>query len=314
MAHQNASDFGLALINGAFCAASEAQIPLCDRGFLFGQAVFETILIRNGKIIDLTGHLSRLILSCKRADIALDALSPQTTKDLASMALMLVDEFYSRIPTSGDCASAFVTDAQMRVIVTGGSSFSLHDNKCKPHFYLYCNALPKKRSESQLVPPVSLKLVANTRHPSLVGIKSTHYLPAVIALREASIAGFADALYFNDLMEITETTTANFIWEDHCNKLWTAPAEGNCLRGTTLALLQGSQARLGQPIMFKALRVNEIATNCRSAYLISSVRRVRPVDRIEHIKLDTDWGSRQATLFNQRLDAEGDNDASHHFR
>lgn len=311
MANQMTSASGLALINGTVCSISEAQIPLSDRGFLFGHAVFETILVRSGKIIDLPGHLSRLVKSCQQAAIGLGP-DPQTITELAAMALRLVAEFYGRIPASCTSASAEETDAQMRIIVTGGSSFSLHDQQCKPHVYLYCTALPKNLSEPGQAPSVSLKLVGDLRHQSLVATKSTHYLPAVIALRAAAAAGFADALYLNDQNEITEATTANFIWEDRSGGLWTAPPDRNCLRGTTLALLQLRQAALGQPILFKALRADAIEASCRSAYLISSVKRVRPVNRIELISLDTEWGSRQAALFNQRLDAEGDTDAAHH--
>ena len=47
-------------LNGSFLPRSEAQIPIMDRGFLFGDGVYELIPVFNKKVFLLEEHLKRL--------------------------------------------------------------------------------------------------------------------------------------------------------------------------------------------------------------------------------------------------------------
>lgn len=47
-------------LNGAFLPLSEARIPVLDRGFLFGDGVYEVIPVYGGKPLRLEEHLRRL--------------------------------------------------------------------------------------------------------------------------------------------------------------------------------------------------------------------------------------------------------------
>ena len=47
-------------LNGSFLPRSEAQIPIMDRGFLFGDGVYELIPVFNKKVFLLDEHLKRL--------------------------------------------------------------------------------------------------------------------------------------------------------------------------------------------------------------------------------------------------------------
>ncbi|MCP4748899.1 MAG: D-amino acid aminotransferase [Desulfobacteraceae bacterium] len=50
----------LAYINGTICAIEEAKVPIEDRGYQFGDAVYEFLATYNGKIFALDDHFSRL--------------------------------------------------------------------------------------------------------------------------------------------------------------------------------------------------------------------------------------------------------------
>ena len=52
-------------LNGDFISKSDAQISIMDRGFLFGDGVYELIPIYNGKTFLIDKHLSRLGNSLK---------------------------------------------------------------------------------------------------------------------------------------------------------------------------------------------------------------------------------------------------------
>ncbi len=47
-------------LNGQICLEQDAKIPINDRGFLFGEGIFTTIRVRQGKCEFLQSHLKRL--------------------------------------------------------------------------------------------------------------------------------------------------------------------------------------------------------------------------------------------------------------
>ena len=59
----------IAYVNGEFLPESEAKISINDRGFIYGDAVFDTARTFNGKIFFLNDHIDRLFESCKYLDI-----------------------------------------------------------------------------------------------------------------------------------------------------------------------------------------------------------------------------------------------------
>lgn len=61
----------IACVNGQFLPENEASISIFDRGFLFGDGVYEAISVLGGKLIDVESHLARL-------DRSLDAIAMRT--------------------------------------------------------------------------------------------------------------------------------------------------------------------------------------------------------------------------------------------
>ena len=62
----------LSYVNNKFCSIDKAQISVNDRGYQFGDAVYEVIYYKNGKFLDLEGHLKRLRISMSRIDFELN--------------------------------------------------------------------------------------------------------------------------------------------------------------------------------------------------------------------------------------------------
>ena len=49
-----------AYLNGSFLPLEDARVPVMDRGFLFGDGVYEVIPVYGGKLFRLEQHLQRL--------------------------------------------------------------------------------------------------------------------------------------------------------------------------------------------------------------------------------------------------------------
>ena len=49
----------LSYVNNKFCFLNEAKISVNDRGYQFGDAVYEVIFYKNGRFLDLEGHIEQ---------------------------------------------------------------------------------------------------------------------------------------------------------------------------------------------------------------------------------------------------------------
>ena len=57
-------------LNGAFVPCEEARIPVMDRGFLFGDGIYEVAAVVDGRLVDAAAHLARLERSLAEIAIA----------------------------------------------------------------------------------------------------------------------------------------------------------------------------------------------------------------------------------------------------
>ena len=53
-------------IGGRLCPPEQAAVPVLDRGFLFGDSVYETVGTNRGRLVFLDDHLDRLARSAER--------------------------------------------------------------------------------------------------------------------------------------------------------------------------------------------------------------------------------------------------------
>ena len=59
----------ISYVNGVYCNIQDAKIHINDRGYHFGDAVYEVILYNNGIFYDYGGHINRLFNSLKLINI-----------------------------------------------------------------------------------------------------------------------------------------------------------------------------------------------------------------------------------------------------
>ena len=64
-------------LNGAYMALADAQISPLDRGFLFGDGVYEVIPTYGGRAVGLAPHINRLNRGLEEVGIELNPQVPQ---------------------------------------------------------------------------------------------------------------------------------------------------------------------------------------------------------------------------------------------
>ena len=193
-----------ACVNGNFVAETEARVSIFDRGFLHGDAAFETMRVYNGKIFRLDEHLARLAN-------ALTALQISTEPPTRG----LVNELIQRNA---------IRDGVVRVTVTRGHETPSHILTAQPRSF---DAAPR---------PLRAIVSSIRVHAQLAQLKTANRLPYTLAKLEADRANADEALLLNESGHLAEFSAANiFVVKDAA--LYTPPVKDGALPGITRAVV-----------------------------------------------------------------------------
>lgn len=200
------------LINDKIILEQKALISIKDRGFRFGDGIFETCLIKNGIIYNWQSHLQRLQAGLKEIKIHFDY------QDLENLSLKLIQKNK-------------IKNGYLRIAISRGvgSIGYLPQENIKPT--LVIETLPQKSKPKS---PIKL-CVSNYTKPSIkslpVNYKLMNGLNSTLAKMEAASQNCFDAILLNDKNQICETSSANIFWVKD-DILYTPHHDCGCLFGT----------------------------------------------------------------------------------
>lgn len=265
-------EHGLASVDGALIKAQEARIPLEDRGFLFGDGVFETLVAFGSQILDLDAHLGRLRRSAD--DILLDL--PWSDSELRFEIETLVDAV--KAPKSN-----------IRLMVTRGTSIALKITPdLVPRKVIWCRSADPIAADV-LTKGISLK--RKTQPFTLRGPAAKHpnYLRSAVALAEVQRSGYDEVLWANSEGEFTEAATANIFFvarQGDTYEVVTPPAHSGILEGITRSKMLDICRKSGADVKEAVTFVDELP-RFDEAFICSTVRGLVPVAKIDQHKLHT---------------------------
>ena len=253
-------------VNGIILPAGDAKISIFDRGFLYGDSIYEVSYAKNGQVLFLPEHLDRLENSASLLQMNID-LDRETIES----------EIYKTVNKLSDSL------IYIRIIITRGESdLSLApQNDLKNNMIIIANPLsppPAKLYEQgmKLMTSSFLRTSSKSVDPNA---KSGNYLNNILAVSEAKRMGFDDAIMLNHDMQITEGTTFNiFIVQN--NTLYTPSLKSGLLKGITrqkiIEICKKHQINmLEQRLFMKDLEKAE------EVFITSSTRGVMPVSQID---------------------------------
>jgi branched-chain amino acid aminotransferase len=253
-------------VNGELVRDRDARISVLDRGFLFGDSVYEVMRTRHGVPFTWREHLSRLRASA--SGIGLD---------------LGVDdrEIMARIERTAARARGPDEECYIRIVVTRGvgsePNIDLSYAKGPPTFVILVRALPDMRGK-----PARLSIVDRLRNDRSAldpAIKSGNYLNNVLGLAEARVAGATDCLFLNAAGEVTEASTSN-VWIVQGGVVRTPPLGSGLLAGITRGLLQDCMTRSGIAWEEAVLRRTDVEA-ASEIFLSSTMRDVAPVTQLD---------------------------------
>lgn len=248
-------------INGRYVPETEAQISIFDRGFLFGDGIYEVSAVIGGHMIDNGLHLDRLERSLRELEIPM----PESRDEIVAIQKSLI-------------ARNALDEGVVYLQVTRGSedrNFDYND-VLKPNFVAFTQA-KKLLDTDALMNGIKVAIVDDIRWRRR-DIKTVMLLAQVQAKRHAKAQGCSEAWMVQDGF-ITEGASSTAFIVTRAGKIVTRPNSQVTLPGCTRsAVLQAATAH-GLQIEERLFTANE-AYLAQEAFLTSASSLVTPVIEI----------------------------------
>ena len=206
-------------INGLFTPLRNAKISILDRGFCYGDGLFETLRASNGKIFHIKQHIDRLFDSLQQVLIEL----PMTRLELTKV----VKETLARNKYK---------NAIIRLMVTRGDTESNIQIDSKIHPTVVINIRPftplPKVAYKKGIRVMLFQERANLVNGLSLRLKSCNYLSNILIKELSDRKTFSEGVVVDPDFGVTEGTTSNiFIVEQ--GQLRTPPLSPYVLAGIT---------------------------------------------------------------------------------
>lgn len=249
-------------LNGEFVSENAAHLSVFDRGFLFGDGIYEVTAVLEGKLIDSALHMARLERSAREIDVPL----PVSVAEIVEIERRLVRD---NNLTEGVVYLQLTRGAEDRNFLFSGD--------IKPTLLLFTQVKTLEHVAA-VDKGVSVKSVADQRWARR-DIKSVCLLPQVMAKRIAKAEGCDEAWMIEDGF-VTEgaSSTAYIVTDD--GRIVTRGNSNATLPGCTrLAALELAREQ-GLTVEERPFTLEE-ALSAREACLTSASNFVVPVTRID---------------------------------
>jgi branched-chain amino acid aminotransferase len=253
-------------IGGRVCAPEEAKVSVFDRGFLYGDSVYETIGTAHGKLFAARDHLVRLQRSAER--IGLRA-PPRATIEAAIAETI---------------AAAGFPESRVRVILTRGVGKLDLDPASTDDTQLIVIVFPLGAPSAEMYEKgVAVAIVSITRNsPQALDpeVKSGNYLNNVLALGEARRRSKAyEAILCGGDGSVAEGSTSN-IFVFIGGEVRTPPPAVGILDGITRAKAIALCRENGIPFAERRITPDELR-GADEAFITSATRGVLPVTTVD---------------------------------
>ncbi|MBF6057159.1 MULTISPECIES: D-amino acid aminotransferase [Thiomicrorhabdus] len=256
-------------LNGEFLPMMEAQVSTQDRGFLFGDGVYEVIPVYQRQLFCFKEHLQRLKNSLQATSIA----NPLTDQDW----LQLLNDLIERHPWQ---------DQFIYLQVTRGVQMQrdhLPADCLQPTIYAYTNPL-QPVSDAVLTNGIKAITLEDIRWMRC-DIKAITLLPNIMMKLAAKAQGADDAILLSLDGYVNEGTASNvFIVKD--GYLITPPNGKRLLPGVTRLVIE--RIAMNKQIPFKEAQISEQELHqADEIWLSSSTKEALPVTQLDGKKVGT---------------------------
>jgi branched-chain amino acid aminotransferase len=255
----------LVYINGEIISRDKAQIPVFDRGLLYGYGLFETMRSYNGRVFGLDRHIVRLTNSAGVLGIR-EALEPQKleTGVLRTLKANGFDDARIRLTVTageGSRGIALPSSGKLTIIITVEEL-----------------VLPSPEIYSKGLRTSVVGIRRNSESP-MCHLKALGYLENLLAHAEAIDNGSDEAILLNCDGFVAECSASNlFVVE--AGKIVTPPIEAGILPGITRGVVIELAPSLGIKVAQEAVSVKRLL-NAEEVFITNSVIEIMPIASVD---------------------------------
>ena len=254
-------------VGGRYRLARQVRVPLLERGFLFGDGVFETIRTFGRRPFRLASHFARLRRSADALEIPLPLEEPRFRR--------IVSGGIERVPGG---------EVYVRALLTRGVSplaYQLPEEPA-PRLYTFFDPLPPP-SPDLLERGVRVVTWHEEKAGRFAQVKLMNSVPAILARHEARKRGAYEVLRLDQRSHLIEGYISN-VFVVRSGVLHTPPATLGLLDGVTRNVILELAAARGVPVEESLLTVED-AGLADEVFLSHSSVGVVPVVEIDQTRV-----------------------------
>jgi branched-chain amino acid aminotransferase len=262
-------------LDGALLPPAEARVSVFDRGFLYGDSVYEVIRTYGGRPFEIGAHLARLGRSADRIGLALrwDARRTVAEVDRTLEASRGAD------PPDPEAAPWNAGERYVRVVMTRGAGELGLDPALAVDPRAIVIVTPLRGPPARAYREGVKLAVAGVRHapPGAAdpSAKTGARVDYVLAVRDARAAGAHEALLLDERGLVAEGASSN-LFVVRGGRIETPPLAAGILEGVTRGVVLGLSRALGIPAAEASLRPGDLEA-AEEVFLTSTVREILPV-------------------------------------
>lgn len=243
-------------INGSMVPKEDAKVSVFDRGFLYGDGVFETVRIYDGKPFMIDEHVTRLLQGLKtvrfqKLPAGLKVHSEKVIEaNSVKNGVMRIEVTRGEMPTN-----------ESTVVITARETIPYAEELYNKGFRAIISRIRKDH-----------------RSP-ICNIKSANFLIFILAKDEAADAGVDEAILLNNEGFIAEGSVSNlFILKG--DNLFTPSLESGILPGITRQVVIKVSEEMGLKVKELKIRPEELY-DADEAFLTNSLMEVMPLVEVD---------------------------------
>lgn len=259
----------IAYLNGEFLPLSEAKISPMDRGFLFGDGIYEVIPSYAGKPVGLKGHLGRMNDGLS----AISITNPYSFDQWNTILTQLLQQNETSFP-EGNIGVYFHVSRG-----TDTKRYHAYPDNIAPTVFGFAFALPPAQPlDKAAVTPFKVALQEDKRWQRC-HIKSTSLLGNVMHFQAGVEHGVNETILYNEHEQVTEASSCNvFMVKDEV--IYTPPLDNQLLPGITRSIAIEAFKRANLAVKEAWFTTTELL-DADEVWLSSSSKELMPVVEVQ---------------------------------
>ncbi len=259
----------IAYVNGAYAPHSRSVVHIDDRGYQFGDGIYEVWAVFDGRLADAEGHFARLERSLREIDIA-----PPMGR--AALTVVLRETLRRNR----------VRDGLVYLQITRGVARRDHvfpSADTPPSIIVTARSVDRAAAEAKAAAGIAVFTTPENRW-GRCDIKTTNLLPNVLAKEASKKQGGGEAWFVDADGAVTEGGSSNAWIVTADGVLVTRPTTANILRGVTRSTLMQVIAEHQLKVEERPFTVAE-ALSAREAFITGAGTLVMPVVSLDGEKI-----------------------------